>query len=336
MKRKVVVVVVVLAVVAGGGWLAWSRLEAGAPEVGRVVLYGHVEIRDAQLSFNESQRVVDVLVDEGESVEPDQVLARLQDDRLRDELAAGRADVDAQAEVVRRLRNGTRPQEIAHARAEVAAAEARLANAQRRAARLEDTAAIGATSRQERDDALAALDVAQADLAARREALDLAEEGPRAEEIAEAEARLRGLQADVALVQTRLNDTVLKAPGPGVIRSRLIEVGEMTGPSRPAFVLALRDPKWVRAYLPEPQLGRVRPGAAAGVRSDSFADRAFSGRVGFISPEAEFTPKNVQTTDLRTQLVYEVRIWVDDPDNELRLGMPVTVEIGSASRGAQP
>jgi HlyD family secretion protein len=125
----------------------------------------------------------------------------------------------------------------------------------------------------------------------------------------------------------RLSDTELKAPSAGVIQSRLIEPGEMVSPTRPAFTLALTDPKWVRAYVSEPDLGRVKEGQSATVISDSWPDQQFTGRIGFISPAAEFTPRSVETTDLRTSLVYEVRVWVEDPENKLRLGMPATVEL---------
>jgi HlyD family secretion protein len=212
-------------------------------------------------------------------------------------------------------------------RAEVRAAEAQLANARRVADRLKETARRGASSELALDDALAAVDVAQAELEARRAALDLALEGTREEEIAEARAQVEALQARVALLDKRIADTVLRAPSRGVIQSRILEVGEMADPSRPAFVMALIEPKWVRAYLPQPQMGLVGEGMRASVLCDSFPGRPFEGWVGFISPTAEFTPKSVQTEDLRTQLVYEVRVWVQDPENELRLGTPVTVHI---------
>jgi len=112
-----------------------------------------------------------------------------------------------------------------------------------------------------------------------------------------------------------------------VIQSRILEVGEMAGPSRPAFILALTDPKWARTYVPEPDLGRLHEGMRAKITSDTWPNKTFGGRIGFISSVAEFTPKTVESTDLRTKLVYEVRVLVDDPKDQLRLGMPVTVTI---------
>lgn len=108
----------------------------------------------------------------------------------------------------------------------------------------------------------------------------------------------------------------------------------MAGPTRPAFILALTEPKWVRAYVSERDLGRVREGLKATVYSDTWPDRGFEGWIGFISPEAEFTPQSVETTDLRTKLVYEVRVMVTDPGNSLRLGMPMTVRVDAEDASA--
>jgi len=120
---------------------------------------------------------------------------------------------------------------------------------------------------------------------------------------------------------------VLVAPMAATIRSRLVEPGDMASPQKPAFSLAITDPKWVRAYVSEVDLGHVRPGMKATIMVDAFPGRGFAGWVGFISPVAEFTPKTVQTPDLRTSLVYEIRVFVKDPGDELRLGMPATVHL---------
>jgi HlyD family secretion protein len=156
-------------------------------------------------------------------------------------------------------------------------------------------------------------------------ALELAVLGPRKEDIAEAEARLQADEAQLALLRQQLSDAQLAAPMDAVVRTRILEPGDMASPQKPVFSLAITDPKWVRAYVSEPDLGKVHPGMAASVAVDSFPDRRFDGWVGFISPVAEFTPKTVQTEELRTSLVYELRVFVKDPADELRLGMPATV-----------
>jgi HlyD family secretion protein len=153
----------------------------------------------------------------------------------------------------------------------------------------------------------------------------LAIAGPRKEDIDEAEAQLRATEAQLAFLRQQLADAALLAPTKAVVRTRLMEPGEMASPQRPVLSLAIIDPKWVRAYVSEPNLGQVRPGMTAAVKVDSFPDRRFDAWIGFVSPVAEFTPKTVQTEELRTSLVYEVRAFIKDPDDVLRLGMPATV-----------
>jgi len=314
---------VLLAVLLAGAACA----NEASDDEGPLRLYGNVEIRDARLAFAESEIVASVEVEEGVRVEAGQLLARLRTERLFAELAEARARHEAQAHLVRRLENGTRPQRVEQARADVAAAQVRLANARRDLERVERTALTGASSEQDLDAARAALDVARAEVRVREAALDLALEGPREEEEAEAHAAERALAARVALLEARLRDTELRAPAAGVVQTRVLEPGEFADPGRAVLTLALTGEKWVRAWVSEPDLGRVREGQEATIASDTWTDRTFPGWVGFIAPTAEFTPKTVQTEDLRTRLVYEVRVWVEDPDEVLRLGMPVTVEL---------
>lgn len=334
MKRLGILVLIILAAAGGAfGYSLWAG-ENETKESDFLELYGNVDIRDAELAFNGEGRVIDVLVEEGDRVEPGQVLARIESDRLEAEIARADADIEAQSQVLKRLESGTRKQEIEQARANVAAAEARAKNAQRIVDRVRDTSTMGASSEQDMDDALSQLEVERATLRVRRQELDLAIEGPRVEDIAEARARLAARRADQDLLGRRMNDTTLKSPSSGIIQSRILEPGEFATPARPAFSLAVVDPKWIRAFIPEPDLGRIHEGMQAKVRSDSFPDVEFPAWVGFISPTAEFTPKSVQTTDLRTRLVFEVRVYVTDPDNRLRLGQPVTVTIDRASKPA--
>lgn len=191
-----------------------------------------------------------------------------------------------------------------------------------------------ALSRQDLDDARSAAEAAQARLTVNQQALRLQLIGPRREDIGQAVAQLDGYRAQLTLLRRELADAELVAPMNAVVRTRLIEPGEIVTPQRPAFSLAITDPKWVRAYVTEIDLGHVRPGIKATVTADAFPNRSFDGWVGFISPVAEFTPKTVQTPDLRTSLVYEIRVFVKDPADELRLGMPTTVHLPLSVRTA--
>jgi membrane fusion protein PltH len=325
MNRKTVVLILLVGC-AAAGYYGWRNFHA--TESHELVLYGNIDLRQVQLSFNNSDRIAEVLVQEGEHVRKGQLLARLDTSRLEPQLAQAAAQAAAQRQVVMRLRNGSRPEEIAQARANVDSSRADLVNAQRQYERLKNAAEISAgraVRQQDVDIAMAALQVAEAKVAVNQKTLDLAVLGPRKEDIAENEARLRASEAQAALLRQQLADSQLLAPTDAVVRTRIMEPGEMATPQSPVFALAITDPKWVRAYVAEPDLGKLKPGAAVAVAVDSFPKRRFEAWIGFISPVAEFTPKAVQTEELRTSLVYEVRVFVKDPDDQLRLGMPASV-----------
>ncbi len=323
--KRVAIIVLAAGVLGVAAWWIWHGKESGA-STGELTIYGNIDLRQVDLAFQDNERIASVLAQEGDRVHKGQVLARLDTSRLEPQLVQAVAQADAQQAVVDRLHNGNRPEEIAQARANVQAAIADAANAQQQFDRLM-TLAKAAVSQQDLDNAKAALDVAAAKLAVNRKALDLEIAGPRKEDIAQAEAMLKGEQAQVAYLARQLADAELKAPSNAVVRSRLLEPGDMASPQKPVFSLAIVDPKWVRAYVGEPDLGKVHPGMSAGVMVDSFPGKTFDGWVGFISPIAEFTPKDVQTEELRTSLVYEVRVFVNDPTDTLRLGMPATVHL---------
>jgi HlyD family secretion protein len=153
-----------------------------------------------------------------------------------------------------------------------------------------------------------------------------------------ADAQVGVAQAELEVATQALNDAELHAPVAGIVRERIVEPGDFVTPQTPVITLALANPVWVRSYLPETYLGKVHLGDRATITTDSFPGKAYQGWVGFISPTAEFTPKNVETPELRTRLVYQVRIFACNPQFELRLGMPATVNIapGQATTGVAP
>ncbi|WP_051748735.1 efflux RND transporter periplasmic adaptor subunit [Nevskia soli] len=313
-------------VAAYGSWWAARREPSGA----ELTLHGNVDLRQVELPFNNSERVAEVLVEEGTRVTRGQILARLDTSRLRPQLSQAEAQLAAQRAAVQRLHNGSRPEEIAQARANVVLAHADAGNAQQQYLRLQnlsDTSAGRGISRQDLDNAKTALEAAQARLAINQNALKLQVIGPRQEDIAQAEAELGADEARLELLRQQLADANLVAPVDGVVRSRLLEAGEMASPQHAAFALTVTDPKWVRAYVDEAELGKVRMGMPASVNVDAFPGQSFVGWVGFVSPVSEFTPKSVQTEELRTSLVYEVRVFVRDPLDKLPLGTPATVTL---------
>lgn len=327
--RWIAVAVAVTVLTGVAGWWYAGRHHGPAP----IVLYGNVDLREVNLAFNDSGRIKSVAVQEGDRVHRGEVLARLDTSRLRPMLAQAVARAAAERAVLERLRRGTRPQEIAQARANLALAQAQRHQARAQYARI---AAVfhrsggRAVSRQSVTDTRAAAEVAEARVRVAREALRLAVLGPRREDITRATALLAADQAQVALLHQELTDAALRAPLNAVVRTRVAEPGDMASPQRTVFTLAITSPKWVRAYIPESDLGRVHPGMKASVAVDAFAHQRFAGWVGFISSEAEFTPKAIETPELRTSLVYEIRVFVSDPHDQLRLGMPATVHLASA------
>jgi len=322
-KRWIVVVIGVAVAVGLGLWLTHRHGERT-----QLVLYGNIDLRQVDLAFNNTERIAAVYAREGERVRRGQVLARLDESRLLPQLAQAQAVAAAQRAVVERMHHGSRPEEIAQARANVslAAADAHAAAAKyQRLLALSKSSGGRAVSRQDLDDAQAAAEVAAARLNVNRKALALAVAGPRREDVAQAEAQLRGEQAQVALLCRTVSDAELRAPLSAVVRSRIAEPGDMASPQKTAFTLAITDPKWVRAYVSEQDLGSVRPGMRGSIAVDTFPHRRFDGWVGYVSSVAEFTPKTVETQELRSSLVYEVRVFVEDPSDVLRLGMPATV-----------
>ncbi len=328
LKKALLLLLVLLA--AGSSVYFYQSHEAAVEQAQahRLKLSGNVDIREVTLAFRQSERLEEILADEGDTVTEGQVLARLNATELTLSLQKAHAQAEAQAAVCERLKNGTRSEELRRAEENVRAARAASANAAGIYARMQEIyAASEGVSVQELDNARSAAEAAEARTAAAEAALEEATAGARSEDVAQAEATLAALRAEEERLAYLLTQYELRAPTAGVIRSRLLEVGDMASPAAPVFKLSLVGRKWVRVYVKEADLGRIREGQKARITMTSAPDEPLSGTVGFISSTAEFTPKTVETEDLRTSLVYEVRISVDDPENRLRLGMPVDAEV---------
>lgn len=328
MKRLLVALVVIAA--AASGWYWWNHRAAG--EASELSLQGNVDIRQIALAFDGSGRIAELRVEEGDSVKAGQVVAVLDTSTLELQARQAKAQVEAMRQALLKLRNGARPEEIAQARAQLASAEASATLAEQSLDRTIRLQTSGTSSVQALDQARAQAEAARASVAQSRAALQLTEAGARAEDIASAEAQLAGAEASLALLRHQIDRGQLKAPVDAVVRSRLREPGDMITSATAVFALALTEPKWVRVYVTEPDLGRIGPGMAAQILTDSAPGLPIAGTVGYISSVAEFTPKPVQTEELRTSLVYEVRVVVQDGSDALRLGQPVTVRISTGTR----
>lgn len=332
-RRKPLPILVVIVLLAALGAAAWYLLRPGEAE-DTLALYGNVEIREVVLGFRVAGRVTEMAFEEGERVEQGDLLARLDPEPFEEGLAVAESRVEQARARLDKLESGFRPQEVEQAAAQVRQAEAAFHNADKSHRRKLGLLDSGASSQREVDASRAARDEAEARLAAAREALGLVREGFRAQDVAAARAELATARAQVDEARTRLEDTTLLAPRAGTVLTRVHEPGAVVGPGAPVYALSVPAPVYVRAYVAEPDLGRVVPGAPVRVTTDS-SPEPYAGHVGFVSPRAEFTPRTVQTTELRTDLVYRVRVVVPEPDDGLRLGMPVTVEIPSAHRDGE-
>lgn len=309
----------------GGQALGWW----GKPDDGQLRLYGNVEIREVQLGFRVGGRIERILVDEGDRVVPGQILAELDRRPLQDRLAGAEARLDAASAGAAREVAGSRPQEIAAAGAGVADAQAALAEARRQFERRKMLAGKGFMSKAELETAEAAVSAAQARLDAARAAFSLMREGSRVEDKAASSATRAAVLAERQAVQTDIGDAVIRAAEPGQVLTRAREVGAIVHGGQTVLTLALTQPVRVRAYVAEPDLPKIAPGMKVRVRVDG-SDKEWDATIGFISAVAEFTPKTVQTEQLRTDLVYRVRLTVADPKGDLRQGQPVTVTIPAA------
>ncbi|MBX9297859.1 secretion protein HlyD [Chromobacterium vaccinii] len=324
MKKWMAPAALLLAAALAGGYYLYQR-EAEAARQG--TLYGNVDIREVALAFRVSGRLASVQVDEGDSVQPGQILARLDVEPLKNSLNAALANEAALAARNTLMRKGSRSEDIAQARARLEAAQAAVIQSESEYRRQRDLVPAGGSSRQLLEAARSQRDQSLAQRNAAAQQLKALVAGFRPEEIAESDAQLKQARASVASARLALKDASLQSPSAGIILARAVEAGSMVQAGTPAFTLSLRQPVWVRAYVGETQLGKFAAGTEVRVSSDSHPDKTYRGVVGFVSPTAEFTPKSVETPDLRTALVYRIRVVVGEADAALSQGMPVTVRL---------
>jgi len=290
-----------------------------------LIIYGNVDIRTVSISPRVGGRLESLNVEEGDMVSAGQILGRLDRIPYEHSLAEAKANVAAQKAQLALLVEGFRSEEIAQVRSEVEERRVALQYAETNHARKQKLVRTNAVSVDEYDTARTARDQIRAALQASRDKLALFETGSRQQEIDAARARL--MQAEAALEKAALNldDTYLKSPSDGTILSRVMEPGSMLNAGSTVLTLSLTKTVWVRAYVDEVNLARAVPGTKVRVYIDAKPDAPYMGSIGFVSPTAEFTPKTVQTPELRTSLVFRLHVIVQNPDDSLRQGMPVTI-----------
>jgi len=305
----------------------------------RIRASGHVEATETRLAAEAGGRILTLLVKEGDRVKPGDTIVTLdtQDVQLAiDRAKAERAAADAQ---LRLIQAGARSEDIRQAeaqadtaRSEVAGAKQELTSAQQDLDRFETLLANNSGSRKQRDDAATRRDVARDRIASLESRVKAADEavaklraGARREEVEAARARVNVVDAQIAALEKTMADATLRSPIGGMVTEKLVEVGEVIPPRTPAVVIVDLDHAWADVFVPEPTVPQIKIGQSASVITD--AGSTLTGTIAYISPKAEFTPRNVQTADERSKQVYRVRIDVDNKDGVLKQGMPVEAEI---------
>lgn len=324
MKRVVLIALIVVAVGAG---VVLKKRVAGRHEDGTLTLSGNVEVTEIDLGFKTSGRVMQILADEGDKVGKGDRVAILDSSELEAVVGQNRAVLSEARTRLEELKAGARPQELAQARANVASAEAELDKAGKDYERIKGLFAKNIVSAQDVDSAKKGYDVAVSQHRKSLEALSLVKEGARKEEIKAAADRVKQATASLKVSEERLKDTVLYSLSSGVVLKRNLEPGETAAPGTPVLTIGEMENPWVKVYVKEDRLGLVKLGQKAGITVDSYPGKVYEGKVTYISSEAEFTPKNVQTQEERVKLVFGMKVAVKNINDELKPGMPADVRI---------
>ncbi|MBA4072654.1 MAG: ABC transporter substrate-binding protein [Gemmatimonas sp.] len=325
MKRVPIAIVVIASVAAGAYFLLRDRSAGDGLSAS-----GTVEATEASLGFQAAGRIERIRVNEGDRVKAGDTLAWLDRTELDARRAQARAQVNAAEAALAEMERGARSEELAQAREADSTAAARLADAQRDLARAQQLFRGGAASQEAFDKARFAAEVARSQREQAAQQLQLVQAGPRAERIAAQRAMVQSAQALLRQVGAQLANAVVVAPFDGMVTVRQRQPGEIVAPGAPVVTVANFDDRWVRIYIAENRLGAVSIGEAATITTDTYRDRTYAGAVSFIASEAEFTPRNVQTTEERVKLVYAVKVRITgDTTLALKPGMPADVKLGS-------
>ncbi|WP_275975647.1 efflux RND transporter periplasmic adaptor subunit [Geothrix terrae] len=314
------------------GGVAFLATGCGNHQANRLKLSGNIEVIQVEASFRVAGKVIERPVDEGQAVQAGQLLARLDARDLEQQVAMRRADAATAKAALDAMLAGSRKEEIAASKAALEQAQADLRRLEPDEARIRDLQQKGILSVRDYEASRASLEAARGKVQQADQQYTLVRKGPRKEDIDQARARYDQTQQALALAQTQLGYATLTAPSAGVILSKNVEPMEYVSPGTAVVTMANLGQVWLRAYVEETDLGRVKVGQKAFVTSDSFPGKRYEGRVAFIASEAEFTPKTVQTRKERTKLVYRIKIDIPNPAMELKPGMPVDAEIALDGR----
>jgi len=321
MKKLILIGLVMVAcfVLAVAVWHKWNGRNNNG---GHVFVSGNIEATEVDLSFRIAGQIKTRPVDEGDRVAEGQVVATLDTDTLEALKGAAAAELNAAQANLDQLEEGYRKEEIDMARAQLKGAESKLKNAKDEYERYLPLYKEGAISPSTLDLREMALKVATEEYNNARHALLKLETGPREQEIRAARSRLEKGKWDLQRIELDLDHSLLKSPITGVVLVKAGEVGEVVLPGATVLTVAAIDEVWLRGYVSEQDLGKIKLGQTAHITTDSFPTKIYEGSVTYISPRAEFTPKNVQTKEERVKQVYRVKITIPNQHQELKIGMP--------------
>ena len=290
---------------------------------------GTVEIREHDVAPMTAARVVRLLVDEGDGVDAGDTVAVLSVSTLAADIEQRRARVATAQATLREAEAGPRSAEIERAEADVRAAEAEADRAAKDLVRIQALTDSGALAQQQLDVARTLATTTANRRDALRETLRLLRQGTRPERIAGARAEVETARAALAATQATQSDLVLTAPVRGIVLGRHAEVGEVVAPGTPVLSVGESAKPWVRVYVSPSDAARLTVGAPAIARLDDLPERAFPGRIASLATKAEFTPRVALTEDERADLLFAVRVELDDSTGTLKPGLPVTVRLRS-------
>ena len=319
MKRVLLVVIIAIAI---GGLLYYLFAREREVEGNFIKVSGNIEAIEVDVGFKVSGRIVSRFFEEGDWVDKGKVLAKLDDEDFRNRLEVARATLSSNEARLNKLLAGSRPEEIRQAEAAMNQAKSDLENKEAHYERLKPLFERGVIPKDTLDSAEAAFKMAKAASQAALENYLLVKEGPRKEDIEDARAQVEQARASVKLNETQLSYTTLYSPISGVVLVRSGEVGEVVNPGTSILTMADIENVWLKAYIPETDLSRVKWGQEVIVTTDLRPKKEYRGRISFISSQAEFTPKQIQTEKERVTLVYRIKIDIINKDRELKPGMP--------------
>ena len=323
MNRPLIPTVCILAIVI------LSSACKEADDDGSIRASGHIEATEIRLAAKVGGRLLEAPLEEGRTVAAGDLVARFETTDAEHRLAQARANVEAADAQLRLLLAGSRAEDLRRAEDQLAQARAELDAATRDLERLSGLAERGSATEKSRDDAATRAEVAERAVAAATAQLDKLVAGPRRQEIEVARAQRASAEAMVAAVNQQITDATVAAPTDGVITARVAEPGEVLPPGATLAVLTDIDRPSLTVWIDEPNLSQVTLGQTVEVRVDG-RDEAFEGTVSYISPVAEFTPKNVQTPDERAKLVFRVKVALDNGDRIFKPGMPADAHFGKS------